>query len=84
MRQFVEMLQQWDFRVCAVFLVDSKFMVNTPMFFSGVLAALSTMIQLEVPHINVMTKMDLLSQDQSNDIERYAADCIVMSVGSCL
>lgn len=71
MRQFVDTLQQWDFRVCGVFLVDSKFMVNTAMFFSGVLAALSAMVQLEVPHINVMAKMDLLSQDQANDIERF-------------
>lgn len=54
-----------------MFLVDSKFMVNTAMFFSGVLAALSAMVQLEVPHINVMAKMDLLSQDQANDIERF-------------
>ena len=70
MRQFVETLQKWDFRVCGVFLVDSKFMVNTSMFFSGVLAALSAMIQLELPHINVMAKMDLLSKSQANDITR--------------
>ena len=70
MRQFVDTLQQWDIRVCGVFLVDSKFMVNTPMFFSGVLAALSAMVQLEIPHINVMSKMDLLSKDQASDIER--------------
>lgn len=71
MRQFVETLQKWDFRVCGVFLVDSKFMVNTSMFFSGVLAALSAMIQLELPHINVMAKMDLLSKSQANDITRF-------------
>ena len=74
MRQFVEVLQQWDIRVCGVFLVDSKFMVSTPMFFSGVLSALSAMVQLEIPHINVMSKMDLLSKDQANDIERLVFD----------
>ena len=56
--------------MCGVFLVDSKFMVNTGMFFSGVLAALSAMVQLEIPHINVMSKMDLLSKDQASDVER--------------
>ena len=71
MRQFVDTLQQWDIRVCGVFLVDSKFMVNTAMFFSGVLAALSAMVQLEIPHINVMSKMDLLSKDQATEVERY-------------
>ena len=29
MRQLVEQLQQWEFRVCGVFLVDSQFMVET-------------------------------------------------------
>ncbi|CAB3990106.1 Hypothetical predicted protein [Paramuricea clavata] len=71
MRQFVDTLQQWDIRVCGVFLVDSKFMVNTAMFFSGVLAALSAMVQLEIPHINVMSKMDLLSKDQATEVERF-------------
>lgn len=29
MRQLVEHLQQWEFRVCGVFLVDSQFMVES-------------------------------------------------------
>lgn len=29
MRQLVDQLQQWEFRVCGVFLVDSQFMVET-------------------------------------------------------
>ncbi len=29
MRQLVEQLQQWEFRVCGVFLVDSQFMVES-------------------------------------------------------
>lgn len=29
MRQLVERLQQWEFRVCGVFLVDSQFMVES-------------------------------------------------------
>lgn len=29
MKQLVEQLQQWEFRVCGVFLVDSQFMVET-------------------------------------------------------
>ena len=81
MRQFVETLQKWDFRVCGVFLVDSKFMVNTAMFFSGVLAALSAMIQLELPHINVMAKMDLLSKSQANDITRWVANKLIHNYG---
>lgn len=70
MRQLVEMLHQWDFRVCGVFLVDSQFMVECSKFFAGVLAALSAMIQLEIPHVNIMTKMDLLNKRQMTEVER--------------
>lgn len=41
-------LQSWDFRVCAVFVLDSVYMVDSAKFLSGSLAALATMVQLEV------------------------------------
>ncbi|XP_071790362.1 GPN-loop GTPase 3-like [Asterias amurensis] len=71
MKQFVETLQSWDFRLCAVFLIDSQFMVDTAKFFSGIMAALSTMVNLEVAHINVMSKMDLLSKKAKKDVEKF-------------
>uniref|UniRef100_A0A3P8USD9 GPN-loop GTPase 3 n=1 Tax=Cynoglossus semilaevis TaxID=244447 RepID=A0A3P8USD9_CYNSE len=71
MRQLVEQLQQWEFRVCGVFLVDSQFMVESFKFISGVMAALSAMVSLEIPQINIMTKMDLLSPQDKKEIEKY-------------
>lgn len=71
MRQLVEQLQQWEFRVCGVFLVDSQFMVETFKFISGVMAALSAMVSLEIPQVNIMTKMDLLSPKAKKEVERY-------------
>lgn len=71
MRQLVEQLQQWEFRVCGVFLVDSQFMVETFKFISGVMAALSAMASLEIPQVNIMTKMDLLSPKAKKEIEKY-------------
>lgn len=71
MKQLVEQLQQWEFRVCGVFLVDSQFMVETFKFISGVMAALSAMVSLEIPQINIMTKMDLLSPNAKKEIEKY-------------
>lgn len=69
MRQLVQQLEKWNFRVCCVFLLDAQFLVDTPKFFSGVLAALSVMVTLEIPHVNVMTKVDLLSSaDKENFI----------------
>lgn len=71
MRQLVETLQQWDFRICGVFLIDSQFLIDCSKFFSGVLCALAAMVQLELPHVNVMTKMDLLTKKQAREVERY-------------
>ncbi|KAF3702180.1 GPN-loop GTPase 3 [Channa argus] len=71
MRQLVEQLQQWEFRVCGVFLVDSQFMVESFKFISGVMAALSAMVSLEIPQVNIMTKMDLLSPKAKKEIEKY-------------
>jgi GPN-loop GTPase len=71
MRQLVEQLEHWNFRVCGVFLLDAQFLVDTPKFFSGVLTALSVMVTLEIPHVNVMSKIDLLSRKDKNDLEKY-------------
>ncbi|XP_064620478.1 GPN-loop GTPase 3-like [Lineus longissimus] len=71
MRQFVDQLQRWDFRVCGVFLIDSQFLVQSSKLVSGILAALSAMVNLEIPHVNVMTKLDLISKKDKKDIERF-------------
>ena len=47
------------FRVCGVFLIDSHFMVDGGKFISGAMAALSVMVNLEVPHVNVLSKVNL-------------------------
>ncbi|TKC50221.1 hypothetical protein EI555_000714, partial [Monodon monoceros] len=71
MKQLVQQLEQWEFRVCGVFLVDSQFMVESFKFISGILSALSAMISLEIPQVNVMTKMDLLSKKAKKEIEKF-------------
>jgi GTPase SAR1 family protein len=71
MRQLVDNLERWNFRVCGVFLVDAQFLVDTPKFFSGVLAALSVMVTLEIPHLNIMTKIDLLDKADKDDLHKY-------------
>uniref|UniRef100_A0A672SU80 GPN-loop GTPase 3 n=1 Tax=Sinocyclocheilus grahami TaxID=75366 RepID=A0A672SU80_SINGR len=40
-------------------------------FISGVMAALSAMVMLETPQVNIMTKMDLLSPKAKKEIEKY-------------
>ncbi|BFZ18340.1 hypothetical protein BsWGS_21379 [Bradybaena similaris] len=71
MKQLVEKLQSWDFRICAVFMLDAQFLVDAAKFVSGSLTALSTMVNLEIPHVNVLTKLDLLSTSAKKHIDRY-------------
>eukprot|EP00088_Acartia_fossae_P010465 TRINITY_DN1522_c0_g1_i1.p1 TRINITY_DN1522_c0_g1~~TRINITY_DN1522_c0_g1_i1.p1 ORF type:complete len:277 (+),score=68.64 TRINITY_DN1522_c0_g1_i1:31-861(+) len=71
MRKFVDLLQEWNFRVCGVFLIDSHFMVDGGKFISGAMAALSVMVNLEVPHVNVLSKIDLLSVSGRKQLERF-------------
>ena len=70
MKQLVETLQNWDFRVCGVFLIDAQFMIEASKFVSGVMCALSAMVNLEIPHVNVVTKLDLLNKKAKKDLER--------------
>ncbi|KAG7208759.1 hypothetical protein KM043_014954 [Ampulex compressa] len=70
-RQLIAMLQNLNFRICSVFLVDSQFMVDGSKFLSGTMAALSVMINLELPHVNILSKMDLLSKSARKQLDTY-------------
>ncbi|KAL5016884.1 hypothetical protein ScPMuIL_006473 [Solemya velum] len=71
MKMLVETLQKWNFNVCGVFILDSQFMISASKFVSGILTALAAMVNLEIPHVNVMSKLDLLSKKDKKEIERY-------------
>jgi GTPase SAR1 family protein len=60
MKNIVLQLQKWQLRVCCVHLVDSVLCQQPASFIAAVLLSLSTSLQLELPHINVLTKIDLL------------------------
>ncbi|KAL8743014.1 MAG: hypothetical protein Q9190_004585 [Brigantiaea leucoxantha] len=46
--------------LCATYLLESTFVVDRAKFFAGTLSAMSAMVMLEVPHVNVLSKMDLV------------------------
>lgn len=70
-RQLVELLTSWNFRVASVFLLDSQFMIDGAKFLSGTMTALSVMVNMELPHINVLSKMDLLSKSARSQLDKY-------------
>ncbi|CAM9168686.1 unnamed protein product [Lampetra fluviatilis] len=71
MRELVGQLQHLGVRVCGVFLLDSHFMMEAFKYVSGVLTALSAMVSLEIPQVNVLSKMDLLSPGARKQIHKF-------------
>lgn len=70
-KQLVNLLQSWNFQLCSVFLVDSQFMVDGSKFLGGTMAALSVMTNIELPHINILSKFDLLSKSKRKQLDQY-------------
>lgn len=86
-------LSRLGIRLCGVYLLDSQFMEDrykyfryeicpsqvSPTFVSGVMSAMSAMVNFSVPWINIMSKMDLVSGDARNgvkgrrDVARYVS-----------
>ncbi|KAL1511309.1 hypothetical protein AB1Y20_006114 [Prymnesium parvum] len=60
MRHLIDALQRMRFRVCALYLLDAQFVADVSKFVSGVLCCLSAMTALELPHVSVLSKCDLL------------------------
>ncbi|KAI1344636.1 GPN-loop GTPase [Xylariaceae sp. FL0016] len=61
-----------DIRLCAAYLMEATFVVDRAKFFAGTLSALSAMIMLEVPHLNILSKMDLVKdQVRRKDLKRF-------------
>lgn len=77
MPRLIQTLSQANIRTCAAYLLDSQFMEDKNKFFAGVLSAMSCMINLEVPHINILSKMDLVKNNSGTstklkkDVDRY-------------
>lgn len=46
--------------LCAAYLLESTFVVDRAKYFAGTLSAMSAMIMLEIPHLNILSKMDLV------------------------
>lgn len=59
-RIFNRLSRNADARLCTVSLMDSVNLTSASQYISMLLLSLRTMIQLELPHVNVISKIDLL------------------------
>lgn len=61
-----------NMRLCAAYLLESTFAVDRAKFFSGTLSAMSAMLLLELPHVNILSKMDLMKGKVSRkELKRF-------------
>ena len=57
-------LRTWGYgdNMVSVFVVDATFVTDPAKFISGSLLALSAMISMQLPHVNVLSKCDLVEE----------------------
>ncbi|KAL4941339.1 hypothetical protein BDV06DRAFT_5233 [Aspergillus oleicola] len=56
--QFLSRAGPLNINLCAAYLLESTFVIDKAKFFAGTLSAMSAMLMLEMPHVNILTKMD--------------------------
>ncbi|KAF2115578.1 ATP binding family protein [Lophiotrema nucula] len=61
-----------NINMCAAYLLESTFVIDRPKFFAGTLSAMSAMLMLEMPHVNILSKMDLIKGNVAKrDMKRF-------------
>ncbi|UZJ57158.1 hypothetical protein CBS101457_006478 [Exobasidium rhododendri] len=60
LRRILEKLQKKDWRLVAVHLLDASHITDASRYISLLLLSLRAMLTLEMPHVNVLSKVDLL------------------------
>jgi len=61
-RNITAQLLKADYRLTAVNLIDSYYCTTPWLYVSAVLTSLSTMLKLELPHVNVLSKIDQITK----------------------
>lgn len=64
-RNMFEKLNQAGYHLCTVHLIDSHFCSDPHKYISALLLSLNTMLQMGLPHVNVLSKADQIKEHQS-------------------
>ena len=57
-KRSVDEIARWILRVCTVHLVDSHLCADQAKYVAALMLSLSSMLHLETPHVNVLSKVD--------------------------
>lgn len=73
--RIIEHFLKADYKCCALYMLESSFLQgDLSRYFGGVLTATSAMLQVGIPHINLISKMDLVHRANGTadaDINNY-------------
>lgn len=74
-KRLIEAMAGWGYAgsMVSVFCIDAAFCVDASKFLSGSLLSLSAMIALELPHVSVLTKCDLMAEEEIERILGYGS-----------
>ncbi|KAK2195105.1 bifunctional P-loop containing nucleoside triphosphate hydrolase/GPN-loop GTPase 3/GPN-loop GTPase [Babesia duncani] len=61
-----QLLQRLNINTVTVFLLDVSFMTDPSKLIAGSMAGLAAMINLQAPHLNILTKCDLIYDNDSD------------------
>lgn len=71
--QFLSRQGPLNINLCAAYLLESTFIVDKAKFFAGTLSAMSAMLMLEIPHVNILSKMDQVREMVTRrELRRFA------------
>ena len=57
----IKVFQNNNYAVCVLYCLESSFLLDPYKFLAGTLNALSAMARIHAPHINILTKAELLN-----------------------
>lgn len=78
--QFLSRAGPLNINLCAAYLLESTFVVDKAKFFAGTMSAMSAMLMMEMPHINILSKMDQAREIMSRKEFRRFANVDVQSL----
>ena len=87
MQRLAKAISKAGFMMSAVYCADGTFINEPAKYISACLTALSTMTQLNVPHLNVLTKCDKLKKaigDNPDEEETLLDQIVQMGAAECL
>lgn len=70
MKVIMNFLKKSGFSICSIFCLDSTFLQEQSKFVSGNVLSLATMVQMELPHLTILTKCDLISESHKEILEK--------------